>query len=1412
MSLKTFFNNIFLKNNTIIDILNLYSNPSDKGFKFERCADLLIKLGFFPIFSNDKYKHVIGNINEGKIHFLTDIKSYIDKEKENSGNKNGISDITLYNEFEDKFIFISSKFYSKESNVKNYDIQDIKAMIDHNKYLYKNYEIYLLVNDKDDLIEKVLNSNKSSNYITKYMNTDNIIDLKDLEKAFDAMKKYLDNGSYIFDNFIFKKKTLIHKFHQKLFEIKFFKQRALNNNKFLFGLKPRSGKTFLVGFIISNDKKNYEDFNILIITPAPNETSSQFLNMFNEYSEFNEFNIIHLNSGNMIKDLKFTNKNIIVTSKQLLQNYINENGILSIKNLNFNYIFFDENHYGGTTTLSKSIVNTYKSINTTLVFLTATFHKTINHWNILEDCSFYWDLEDEELCKNQNIKSLIFKHGDEVLLTLNYFNNELDILTEYKKMPVFELITTMFETSIFNNIKEELKHNDNNKYGFSLKTLFSISNSSFKYEKEVELLLRYISGSKKHIDFPEGDKSIFGRIVDISTKKNSRTTLSNGNFTTQLWFLPFGIEQKINDVSQNLKKLILNDMVLKHYEILVLNSNIDTPIKDIKDEIKKQELLGKDNGKTGLIVLVGNQCSLGITLELCDTVILLNDIISSDKIYQMMYRCMTEAYNKKCGFVVDLNINRVLNTIMDYQLNDLLKKDLNTENKIKYIIENNLINIDSDYLLNKRVDNDVIIHNLLEIWKKDPINGLRRLLKNIEDEILEISNEDQKSLNNIFTKSLEKNNNEQILFGDDDEIQELHDGQTIKKENNLDNSSITEKETEVKEDVKISLTKDVLPFIIPLSCFLTIKDNNKNFLEMLNMIKHNEELLEIFNEQTFIWWNKSDIIELINNLIKKYIRENSDIYNITIYIKMTIQSLIDKPIELLDFINERLKPKDIEKKKYGEVFTPIPLIEEMLDKLPIEVWSNPDLKWLDPANGMGNFMVVIYYRLMKGLRDIIPNEETCKKHILENMLYMSEINKKNCFISKQIFDINNNYKLNIYTGDSLTLDTLKEWDVEKFDIIVGNPPYQEFNATGDNKLYLSFIKKSLELLKINGLLLKITPSNVKDYLTCTDKNRDYIKNFYELLFISFNTADCYFKNIGIQFCYFLLKNNVVDKNITKIIFLRNKVIEEDIIEIHKGIKLPLCLSNLDFNIMNKVSNLIYQNHEIFDIKKGLYLKNNKLTYQRIRKEHIKKGDISINNTNDFQYKIIDKITIKNPYPGIVYYNKYKMEDYEKSKIIMCSGGYLMTSYDKNGEYNLSDNMIYLLCNNDNDNEYLSFKILTESNLVKYLNKLTMTDGLHGRDTVIMNLKKINLFGINNDKDVYDKYNLTNDEINIIEKTLNYNDKITDNESISSKSSTKSTKSSTNEIILCGAPLKKKGETCKNKANSECNGRCKRHFI
>ena len=107
---------------------------------------------------------------------------------------------------------------------------------------------------------------------------------------------------------------------------------------------------------------------------------------------------------------------------------------------------------------------------------------------------------------------------------------------------------------------------------------------------------------------------------------------------------------------------------------------------------------------------------------------------------------------------------------------------------------------------------------------------------------------------------------------------------------------------------------------------------------------------------------------------------------------MSLNSLIDNPKELLELINDCLKPKDIEKKQFGEVFTPMILINEMLDKLPIEVWTNKELKWLDPATGMGNFPIAVYLRLMESLKDVILDEKERKKHILENMLYICNYN------------------------------------------------------------------------------------------------------------------------------------------------------------------------------------------------------------------------------------------------------------------------------------------------------------------------------------------------------------------------------------------------------------------------------------
>ena len=114
------------------------------------------------------------------------------------------------------------------------------------------------------------------------------------------------------------------------------------------------------------------------------------------------------------------------------------------------------------------------------------------------------------------------------------------------------------------------------------------------------------------------------------------------------------------------------------------------------------------------------------------------------------------------------------------------------------------------------------------------------------------------------------------------------------------------------------------------------------------------------------------------------------------------------------------------RKDNDEVFTPNSLINEMLDKLPEEVWSNSDKTWLDPCAGLGNFSVQVLKRLMEGLKGWEPDEELRKKHILENMLYHVEMNPESVEKLQRVLNPEGKYKLNIKCSDFLTFDKAKK--------------------------------------------------------------------------------------------------------------------------------------------------------------------------------------------------------------------------------------------------------------------------------------------------------------------------------------------------------------------------------------------------
>jgi hypothetical protein len=237
--------------------------------------------------------------------------------------------------------------------------------------------------------------------------------------------------------------------------------------------------------------------------------------------------------------------------------------------------------------------------------------------------------------------------------------------------------------------------------------------------------------------------------------------------------------------------------------------------------------------------------------------------------------------------------------------------------------------------------------------------------------------------------------------------------------------------------------------------------------------------------------------------------------------------------EISNFINTQFPTKQKEKNKYGEVFTSPELINKMLDLFPVSVWKNHELTWLDPSVGAGFFMIFVYLRLMNGLKKWQPDDKKRSKHIIENMLYMVELNKTNCDICKSIFGS----QLNIICGNFLLNWSFNDGVHTTFDCIVGNPPFHDDHGLngkgrringGKNKLYERIFLKAYEILKPDGYLSFVVPDN----MFAGNGSKSYqilIQN--RVPFVSFNPQnESYFHKIQQPVCYFILQKGASRTN------------------------------------------------------------------------------------------------------------------------------------------------------------------------------------------------------------------------------------------------------------------------------------------
>jgi hypothetical protein len=382
----------------------------------------------------------------------------------------------------------------------------------------------------------------------------------------------------------------------------------------------------------------------------------------------------------------------------------------------------------------------------------------------------------------------------------------------------------------------------------------------------------------------------------------------------------------------------------------------------------------------------------------------------------------------------------------------------------------------------------------------------------------------------------------------------------------------------------------------------------------------------------------------------------------------------------------------------GEVFTPEELVREMLDKIPVSVWENPKSTFLDPCMGRGTFLI----------------------DILRRLTTIYGYSKEDAMSRIYGYDVRVKYSNYLQRGGFINVfhkDFLNDRCDMKFDVVVGNPPYQDSNKPGDNALYQHFTKKVLdEVLKEGGYFSFVLPTTMSDYLLLCEKNRNYIKYFYNIKSMVFDYPEEYFKNMGVGTTafFFTLKNEILSEESQDIEFTYKEGNEKKVVvkKVGRGEILP----KKNFGRYEETMKLFLSDQN-FDFK---VMKTNEGKFRRIRKQQLKDGTVSSNPTNTNIYPILDKITKTQGFT--TYFYSQTMVDYDKPKLVFCKSGYPMATYIDE-PMNLSDNMMYYLPINEIEGRNLEFIINSE--VFGQAIQMFSTNARDAHKTIVK-LKKIDL--------------------------------------------------------------------------------------
>ena len=391
-------------------------------------------------------------------------------------------------------------------------------------------------------------------------------------------------------------------------------------------------------------------------------------------------------------------------------------------------VFFDEAHIAVLTPpMQKNFTEAFTRFKAPIILMTATYKKPVNILSGKNDL-FVWDLFDikdmrslpengyELFIKQKDQYDVVSRYGDLAIKILEerkaLGQNEYQLACPYSNFPEPYFVSPTFNSEIIQKI--------NGSGGFSYDDIFNIQPiktniDNFNLLKDTKqwrdwhtLLQNYnhAGALKSYITYNPERTNVFNEIFNNSQKHGATRPIKDKPFSI-LMFLPMTTES-VGALCRIWASFLL---IEKYWQ----DNFIVLTLSPFNDKEKKQkssttlttseggyfeiEQIGGDNGcednmlcfrekikgddlkekiidlekralkiKKGLLLLSGDVAKMGISLPCVDVVFMLDRGKESDDIIQKMFRALTDSPGKKFGYIVDMNIKRIVEAFFIYDL------------------------------------------------------------------------------------------------------------------------------------------------------------------------------------------------------------------------------------------------------------------------------------------------------------------------------------------------------------------------------------------------------------------------------------------------------------------------------------------------------------------------------------------------------------------------------------------------------------------------------------------------------------------------------------------------------------------------------------------------------------------------